>query len=672
VELRHKDAVNSSRFSSDGKKVVTGSDDRTARLWDARSGAELQVFEHQQPVTNAKFNPRGDKLVTASQDGTARVWDVDTAETLAVLTGHNDAVIDATFDDIGQRIVTASNDRTVRLWDGRLDNSSAILSGHNDQIVALAVSRDNQRIATASNDGITRIWDEATTKAPLVLKGHSGGINTITFSSNGERVLTGSDDNTARVWDAHTGLTVSILKGHDSAVRSADFSLDGKRAVTASKNIMRLWDAATGKLLLKRDEHTQDLNVVSFSPRGSLLVSASDDGTVRFWDGETGELVGDLEDKTAAENSIVEPAMRLDAMGPVEPTTESASIPTNGAKKGEGRQGKRNKAHEGSVVAAIFSSDGSRILTKSSTGQARLWNVENRAAIATLDRVSDIAFSGDGERIVTSSSDNIVRILDGHTARFLSEFQAVRGPTVLSFSPNGKLVLTASGRIAQLWDAENGIMLATFEGHKREITSAAFFSTDGQRIVTTSSDNAARLWDIPSLQTKDLITYASISALRQLSPEEHQKIFGEEKSPIVGNDEAERCDQLAGLPTDPNNKRAVGIYFPNIRPEEAILACDAALVAQPEEPRFLFQLGRALEKAARFPEAFDKYERAAGHGYVAAYTRMRDPFANSISIMPGALTLAGDGSAVTCTAAKAGACCAGRHSCRRHPYSWLG
>ncbi len=113
----HTGWVTSASFSPDGARIVTASDDNTARVWDAATGESLaELTGHTDGVTSASFSPDGARIVTAS-DYTARVWDAATGETLAELTGHTGLVYSASFSPDGARIVTGSWDSTARVWD---------------------------------------------------------------------------------------------------------------------------------------------------------------------------------------------------------------------------------------------------------------------------------------------------------------------------------------------------------------------------------------------------------------------------------------------------------------------------------------------------------------------------------------------------------------------------
>ena len=115
--LKGEGSVKTAAFSPDGQRVLTASDDNTARLWNVASGKELVVLRgHGGPVWSAAFSPDGTRVVTGSADFTTRVWDAASGKEIAVLNGHRDGVLSAAFSPDGTRVVTASYDKTARVW----------------------------------------------------------------------------------------------------------------------------------------------------------------------------------------------------------------------------------------------------------------------------------------------------------------------------------------------------------------------------------------------------------------------------------------------------------------------------------------------------------------------------------------------------------------------------
>jgi hypothetical protein len=210
-------------------------------------GALFALHGHTGPVTSVAVSPDGQRVVTGSWDTTARVWDARTGQSLVELKGHTDVVTSVAVSPDGQRVVTGSRDTTARVWDARTGQSLAELKGHTNVVTSVAVSPDGQRVVTGSEDTTARVWDARTGQSLAELKGHTGWVTSVAVSPDGQRVVTGSEDTTARVWDARTGQSLVELKGHTDPVTSVAVSLDGQRVVTRRPDgVALVWDVTTG------------------------------------------------------------------------------------------------------------------------------------------------------------------------------------------------------------------------------------------------------------------------------------------------------------------------------------------------------------------------------------------------------------------------------------------
>jgi serine/threonine protein kinase len=131
----HLHSVNSVIFSPDGHRIVTGSWDQTAKVWEAASGRYLLTLTgHRGGITSVAFSPDGQRIVTGSADQTAKVWEAASGRYLLTLTGHSGLVASVAFSPDGQRIVTGSWDQTAKLWDAASGTNLLTLTGHTNEV----------------------------------------------------------------------------------------------------------------------------------------------------------------------------------------------------------------------------------------------------------------------------------------------------------------------------------------------------------------------------------------------------------------------------------------------------------------------------------------------------------------------------------------------------------
>lgn len=232
-------AVSDADVSPDDRWVVTGSWDRTAKIWDAKTGDDLRKLEgmHKDYINSVQFSPDGSLVLTGSDDGTARLWDARTGRPSDIaFIGHEGRVLQARFDETGKRVLTVSADKTARVWNAQTGETERILKGHEWTVLCGAFSRDGQRIITGSEDNLAIIWDANSGERLLALRGHIDRVTAVALSPDATRALTGSQDSTIKLWDAVTGKEILTLKGHTEEITSVGFSPDGLTVLSSSRD----------------------------------------------------------------------------------------------------------------------------------------------------------------------------------------------------------------------------------------------------------------------------------------------------------------------------------------------------------------------------------------------------------------------------------------------------
>jgi WD40 repeat protein len=311
--------VESVAVSPDGGRVATGSGqplqpekeeaDFSVRLWDLRSGKELQRFlGHKHWVMSVAFSPDGRRILSGSYDNTVRLWEVDGGKLLHVFRGHTERVRSVAYAPDGRHALSGSYDKTMRLWDVAAGRQVHCFQGHTHWVMSVALSADSRRALSSGFDQSVRLWDvEVETEARRGLAGglfhhiwrlwggrsrrelarllgHSNNVTTVAFSPDCRRALSGSIDKTVRLWDLATRREVRRFEGHSRGVMSVAFSPGGRRVLSGGMdNRVFLWDVETGQPLYRHEGHTDVVTSVAFTPDGRQALTGSADKTVRLW-----------------------------------------------------------------------------------------------------------------------------------------------------------------------------------------------------------------------------------------------------------------------------------------------------------------------------------------------------------------------------------------------------
>jgi WD40 repeat protein/tetratricopeptide (TPR) repeat protein len=508
--LRHQGEVYAVAFSPDGKTVLTGSWGGTinkpwgeARLWSSATGQELTPPLRFQGIVRAvALSPDGKAVLTGSEDGTARLWSAATGKELTPPLRHKAEVLAVVFSPDGKAVLTASADHTARLWSVATGKPLTPPLEHQGLVHAVALSPDGKAILAGSHDGTAWLWSAASCKELTPPLRHQGGVFAVAFSPDGKAVLTGSADKTARLWSAATGKEVVPPCQHQDSVDAVAFSPDGKAVLTSSRSQVLLWLAATGQPLGNPLLHPDTVHAVAFSPDGKAVITTSQN-TARLWSvAITQPLSRTLRHQLSVHAVAFSPDGKALLTGCYDKTARLWSAVT-------GKELIPPLRHQATVNAVAFSPDGKTVLTGSGDQTARLWSAATGKELTPPLRhqgdVAAVAFSPDGKALFTGSGGYInndrnnkpwgeARLWSAATGQELTPpLRHQDKVNAVAFSPDGKAVLTGTGEEARLWSSATGKEL-TPPLHHQGYVSAVAFSPDSKVVLTGCYDKTARLW----------------------------------------------------------------------------------------------------------------------------------------------------------------------------------
>ncbi|RKT08961.1 WD domain G-beta repeat uncharacterized protein [Streptomyces sp. 1114.5] len=301
----HTAPVTCVAVSADGRRILSGSADRTLRLWDLATGAELRRWvAHDDGVQCAALSPDGRSAVSGGVWGAARLWDTATGTELRRFPGQEQGCLSAVFSPEGRLVATGCGDHTVRCWDPATGQELRRFPGHTADVAAVAFSPDRRLLlsgAAQTEFGAdqVRLWELESGKE---LRRFGEGLFVVTavgFAARGALAVATTMDNRLHVWDVATGAETGRFEVGSGNLLCLAVAPDGRWLLIGSgtdyydaelladlgiDNRARLVDPADGREAARFEGHTGNVNAVAFTPDGRRAVSASADGTIRLWD----------------------------------------------------------------------------------------------------------------------------------------------------------------------------------------------------------------------------------------------------------------------------------------------------------------------------------------------------------------------------------------------------
>jgi WD40 repeat protein/uncharacterized caspase-like protein len=454
-------------FSRDGKTLASAGE--VVKFWDVSSGRELRTIivnpaSSSPSETVIAFNYDGTMLATGGK--TIKLWDVATGNTLRALPGEANA-LDFSPD---RNILAVCNLTEIKLWDTRSGQELRTWEGARQGVDALAFSNDGKLLASGNSDHTVTLWDPAKGHEISVLKGYVGAVTSMALSADGKVLANGifggigRHDN-LKIWDPVTGQLSRSLTGQHYAAYSIALSKSGDKLVSGSSgNAVGLWDVSQAEPVRKFKETVDRKFVpdqVALSADGRLIAAAGRNDMIKLWEAETGRQLLTLKGhKNGTRDLAFSPDGELLASCAQDKTIKLWSVST-------GQELKTLTSHVGVVGTIAFSPDGKKLASGSHDKMTLLWDVASGnledAFMGHSSWVNTVAFSRDGQKLASGSEDGVIRMWDTSTRRHLQTFTGHTDKiNSVTFSVDGKLLISGSTDTSiKLWDVATGKELAS-------------------------------------------------------------------------------------------------------------------------------------------------------------------------------------------------------------------
>ena len=455
IQAGHINAVYSAVFSQEGRFVLTGGSDGTARLWDTGTGREIRVFRstHLSYLRAVTFVPGSSLIVTSGSDNIARLWDSSSGREVRKFEGHAQSIVAVAVSQDGHFLLTGSKDMTTRLWSVETGREIRRFPAEGE-VNTVSFSPDGRLAAVGAQKGGAVLWDLESGRELDRLQPWKEftEIVSVSFANNGNYLVCASSKEVV-TWERTTKRFIHkfAVDEEQTPIRAVALSTDGTLLLIGDMKFVSLWDVASGRVVQRFLGHTKQILSVAFSPDGSKALTASDDATVKLWDTRTGQLIHDLKGQVDGVSSV---SFSPDGHSLLVGSWDNTAVIWNLA---NGKEVQRFVGHTEPVFSSIFSRDGRMVVTGSRDKTCRLWDVstgkEIRKFTGHTDAIWSVAISPDGKRIFTGSDDKTVRLWNASTGLEIRRFASSESIGAIALSADGRTMAVADtyGYKVELW-----------------------------------------------------------------------------------------------------------------------------------------------------------------------------------------------------------------------------
>jgi WD40 repeat protein len=517
-------------FSPNGADLAVGCGDWITRILNASTGSTLNNSGNGAVYSNGvvrclAFSPDGTRLAVAGESTnlikkiivyTNSNWSsiatcLQGSNMLNSLTAPvSNSITSLAFSSDGTTLVTACLDQTICFWSTATWTLQRALT-NNAAVTALAYAPGGQSIFTGDTNGTIKIWASsgATWSVTHSWTGHPGPVWSLACGIGGNTLVSGGDDHSVRVWQAANGTIVTNLTSHTAMTTRTVFSPDGSMIASAGNDgFLRLWSPQTGAPLTNAlAAHTNQISALAFSPDATFLVSAGGclDNDISVWSCSNGVLLHTnpiLTIRSLFTNGVTALAVSPD-------TTLIASAGDRYEQviklwnRSTGSLVATYAGHTNGTAALAFSPNGQYLASSGMfySGTIDLWEVANGTCPVTCAgstcTVVSISFNPTGSLLASAGqTDGLVKVWSTATGALQTSLGGLAaGARAVAFSPDGTLLAAAGSDSIQIWQVSNWQSLWSLTNETVGINSLNFSPNGTYLIFGREDGTVGRIWN---------------------------------------------------------------------------------------------------------------------------------------------------------------------------------
>jgi WD40 repeat protein len=269
---------------------MTCSSDGSLRVWNSKTGVQIgdDWRDGESGVNAIALSPDGKRIASGNEDGTVRLWNIDTGKVITKWSGHKSGIAYLCWNRDGGRVVSGSWDGTTRVRDVKSRETILAIKTGLDNVRAVVYSPDSTMFATGGHSEekeFIKIWDANTGKLIANVTGHTSTVTCLAWTADGRRLISGSCDRSIRTWNTSTWQQITILAEQTHTVSAIAISPNDRILASASwDDTTRLWNLGDGQSIGSPLQHANFVFCVSFSADSKLLATGCWDDNAYAWD----------------------------------------------------------------------------------------------------------------------------------------------------------------------------------------------------------------------------------------------------------------------------------------------------------------------------------------------------------------------------------------------------